>query len=185
VSLPQIGSLETIPASAHLDLVAPPVAAALTAWARLEPRVASEVGVVQIDPADSDTATLVGKYQLSWDSSANCVLVAGRRAGAERVAAVLVRAASKADVNGAVRRLLDVRKASFLPTDQAVAASGMEYGAITPIGVPPEWRILIDSGVATGGDVLIGAGLRSAKLALPGDLFATLPRAEVIDGLAL
>jgi prolyl-tRNA editing enzyme YbaK/EbsC (Cys-tRNA(Pro) deacylase) len=60
----------------------------------------------------------------------------------------------------------------------------MEYGGITPVGVPADWRILIDSGVLTRGDVLIGAGTRAAKLAAPGELFRTLPRAEIIEGLA-
>ncbi|MDR2453894.1 MAG: hypothetical protein LBD51_05020 [Bifidobacteriaceae bacterium] len=183
MALPQIGAFEIVPAAGRLDLVPQPVAGALRAWAQADPRAATDVGITAIDPADSDTQALVAKYQLGWDSSANCVLVAGRRQGQQRVAAVLVRADTKADVNGLVRRLLDVRKASFLPTAEAVAASGMEYGGITPVGVPADWRILIDRGVLTRGDVLIGAGSRAAKLALPGELFATLPRAEVIDGL--
>ncbi|MDR3359721.1 MAG: hypothetical protein LBO20_03530, partial [Bifidobacteriaceae bacterium] len=163
---PLIGSLEITPAVDHLDWLPPAVGEAIQAWAEADPRVATDLGITQIDPADSDTATLVAKYNLTWDSSANCVIVAGKREGHERVAAALVRADTKADVNGAVRRLLDVRKASFWPTDQAVAGSGMEYGGITPIGVPADWRILSDSGVLTRGDVLIGAGTRAAKLAL-------------------
>ncbi|MDR1393781.1 MAG: hypothetical protein LBJ62_07435 [Bifidobacteriaceae bacterium] len=185
MSLPEICGFSVAPALEHLDLVPPAVAEVLVEWAQAEPSVKSDVGLIEIDPADSDTAALVEKFGLNWDLAANCVLVAGRRAGLERIAAVLVRADTKADVNGTVRRLLDARKASFMPADQAVAASGMEYGGITPVGVPDDWRILIDSGVITRGDALIGAGVRGAKLVAPGELFATLPRAEVIDGLAL
>ncbi|MDR2253996.1 MAG: hypothetical protein LBD97_09125 [Bifidobacteriaceae bacterium] len=183
MTLPQIGAFEILPALEHLDMVPARVATALREWADADPRVPAGVGVTAVDPADSDTATLVGKFALSWDTAANCVLVAGKRQGQERVAAALVRADTKADVNGAIRRLLDVRKASFLPTEQAVDASGMEYGGITPVGVPATWRILIDERLTRGGDVLIGAGVRSAKLAVPGELLVSLPRAELIPDL--
>ena len=36
----------------------------------------------------------------------------------------------RADVNNAVKRLLDVRKASFLPMDRATTESGMELSLI-------------------------------------------------------
>ena len=76
------------------------------------------------------------------------MLVAGRREGEERVAAAVVRATTRADVNATVKRLLDVRKASFLPMDRAVEESGMEYGGITPLGLPARYRVLVDGRVA-------------------------------------
>ena len=75
-------------------------------------------------------------YGISLDTGANCVVVGGRRDGEDRVAACLVRADTRADVNNLVKRTLDVRKASFLSMDRAVEESGMEYGGITPIGLP-------------------------------------------------
>ena len=63
-------------------------------------------------------------------------VVAGKRAGEERFAACAVRATTRADVNRTVRSALDVRKASFLPTDRAVELTAMEYGGITPVGLP-------------------------------------------------
>lgn len=59
----------------------------------------------------------------------------------------------------------------------------MEYGGITPVGVPESWRLLIDTRVVEGFCV-IGSGLRTSKLAVPGALLAALPRAEVVEGLA-
>ena len=82
------------------------------------------------------------------DASANCVVVAGRGGEAVRYAACLVLATTRADVNGVVRRQLDARKASFAPMDDAVALTGMEYGGITPIGLPAEWPVLVDAAVA-------------------------------------
>lgn len=157
---------------------------ALAAWARIEPAVAADVWVAAIDPELADTAAMTEAYELDLADSVNCVLVAGRRQGDERVAAAAIRATTRADVNGVVRRLLDVRKASFWPVERAVNEAGMEYGGITPIGLPQAWRLLLDER-ALDGEAIIGSGLRRSKVVLPGALLARLPGAEVVPGLAL
>ncbi|MGC5166088.1 YbaK/EbsC family protein [Luteimicrobium sp. DT211] len=182
----QVGTLTWEPALAHPDLVAPPVHAALARWAEAVPDVAELVVCAEIDPANADTDEMTAAYEIPFELSANCVLVAGRRTGEERIAAAVVRATTRADVNGRVKALLDVRKASFLPTDRAVAESGMEYGGITPIGLPGTWRVLLDPLVVAAGSVAcLGSGARRSKLVLPGALLATLPGVEVVAGLAL
>jgi prolyl-tRNA editing enzyme YbaK/EbsC (Cys-tRNA(Pro) deacylase) len=179
-ALPTVGSLGTRPALEAPELLAPSVAQVLRSWPR-----GGEVAVAEIDPAVADTAAFVAAYDVPADASANCVVVAGRREGEERTAACLVLATTRADVNGAVRRLLDVRKASFLPTDRAVAETGMEYGGITPLGVPASWRILVDARVTRMPVTVIGSGVRRSKLVLRGDLLAELPGAEIVDRLAI
>jgi prolyl-tRNA editing enzyme YbaK/EbsC (Cys-tRNA(Pro) deacylase) len=180
VTLPEIGTLTSLPALDHPDLVAPPVRAALSAWP-----AAGEVAVVEIDPEQADTAAMSAAYDLPMDTGANCVVIAGSRAGEERIAACVVRADTRADVNNRVRRLLDVRKASFLPMDRAVAESGMEYGGITPLGLPSEWRVLVDPRCLDIDVAIIGSGIRRSKLLLPGRLLGELPGAEVVDELAV
>ena len=143
MSVPTLGSLHSLAAVDHPALVAVPVAAALRTWPG-----AGEVAVVEIDPELADTAAMTEAYDLPLTASANCVVVAGRRDGAERVAACVVRADTRADVNNLVKRTLDVRKASFLAMDRAVEESGMEYGGITPLGLPAHWRLLVDARVA-------------------------------------
>jgi prolyl-tRNA editing enzyme YbaK/EbsC (Cys-tRNA(Pro) deacylase) len=96
----------------------------------------------------------------------------------------VVLATTRADVNGAVRRLLDARKASFAPMDEAVRLTGMEYGGITPIGLPKDWPVLVDARVVAIPHVVIGSGVRHSKIAIPGPALGALPGAEVIDGLA-
>ena len=131
VTLPSFPRLESLPVLDHLDLVAAPVAAALASWP-----AADRAAVVEIDPDLADTAAMTAEYDLPLAASGNCVVVTGRRAGEERTAACVVRADTRADVNTLVRRLLDVRKATFLSMDRAVEESGMEYGGITPVGLP-------------------------------------------------
>src|SRR5213078_2478304 len=158
-----MGTLPTVPALGRPELLAEPVAAALRAWAR-----ADEVQVAEIDPELADTAAFCAAYQVGLEISANCVVVAGKREGELRYAACVVLATTRADVNGVVRRQLDVRKASFAPMDDAVAATGMQYGGITPIGLPADWPVLVDEVVAKTASVIIGSGIRGSKLRLPG-----------------
>lgn len=171
------------PALEHPDLLAPGTARALRTWADDVPEVAQAVRVTEIDPDLADTAALTEAYGLGLDASGNCVLVAGRRDGVERTAAAVVLATTRADVNSTIKRLLDVRKASFLPMDRAVEESAMEYGGITPLGLPEGWRVLVDARVPLAGEVVVGSGLRRSKLALPGELLARMPGAEVVEGL--
>jgi prolyl-tRNA editing enzyme YbaK/EbsC (Cys-tRNA(Pro) deacylase) len=111
-------------------------------------------------------------------------VVAGKRGGDVRYAACVVLATTRADVNGVVRKRLDARKASFAPMDEAVELTGMEYGGITPLGLPDDWPVLVDARVAATPYVIIGSGIRGSKIALPGAALAALPAAEVVEGLA-
>ena len=171
--------LDLVPALDRLDLVAPPVAAALRSWPR-----ASEVLVAPIDPELADTAAFCAAYDVALDASANCVVVAAKRGGDVRYAACMVLATTRADVNGVVRRHLEARKASFAAMDDAVRLTGMEYGGITPVGLPAGWRLLVDPRVLAIEVAVIGSGVRRSKLLIPGALAAELPGAEVVEGLA-
>ena len=74
-----MGKLDTEPALARADLLAPPVAAALAALDGTLP--ADAVGVAEIDPALADTAAFCERYGVSPAVSANCVVITGRREG--------------------------------------------------------------------------------------------------------
>jgi prolyl-tRNA editing enzyme YbaK/EbsC (Cys-tRNA(Pro) deacylase) len=181
-----IGSQPAVPALDRPDLLAASVAAALADLADTDDpgglRV-DDIGVAEIDPELADTAAFCERYGVLPGESANCVVVAGRRDGETRMAACMILATTRADVNGLVRRELDVRKASFAPMAEAVALTGMEYGGITPIGLPSGWPIFVDEAVANSPRVVIGSGVRRSKLTLPGAALASLPGATVLPGL--
>lgn len=172
-----LDSLSTVPAQDRPDLLAAPVAAAVGSLPSAE--------VFEIDPALAETAALCAAYDLPLEVSANCVVVTGRRGQDRRHAACVVLATTHADVNGLVRRRLDARKASFASVDFAVEASGMDYGGITPVGLPADWLLLVDAAVAAMPVVIVGSGVRRSKLVLPGAALAGLPNAKVVDGLGL
>ncbi|MEV2265786.1 YbaK/EbsC family protein [Nonomuraea africana] len=165
--------VQWVPALDRIDLLAEPVARAVR-------EMEEEVRVAEIDPELADTAAFCERYGVALDASANCVVVAGRRGGEVRYAACMVLATTKADVNGVIRRRLDARKISFAPMDDAVSLTGMEYGGITPLGLPDDWPILVDSRVAAHPEVVIGSGVRRSKLALRGAALAGLKAAEVL-----
>src|ERR1700678_1843792 len=168
------------PALERPDLLAPPVAAALRAlpWA-------DQVRVAEIDPALADTAQFCETYGLTLEESANCVVIAGKRGAGVTYAACMVAATTRANVNGLVRQHLGARKASFGPVDVVTALTGMEYGGITPIGLPDSWPVLVDDLVAKTPTVVVGSGIRGSKLWLPGPLLAELPAAQVLPGLGV
>ncbi|MEV7419682.1 YbaK/EbsC family protein [Streptomyces sp. NPDC089919] len=175
---------DAVPAPAGLDRLTEPVARAVDGWSGPVP--ADRILYVDTDPAIADTADFVAHYgQELLAQSANCVVVAAKRAGETSFAACLVPSYGRVDVNGAVRRRLGARKASFAPMETAVAATGMEYGGITPIGLPADWPLLVDPAVTEMPYVLVGSGRRRGKLLVPGAAFAQLPSAEVLPGLTL
>ena len=175
-----VGMLEFRRALGHPELLAPPVHAALWVLPGSE-----EVGVAEIDPTVADTSAFCDRYEVRSDESANCVVVAARRDGLTSRAACVVLATTRTDVNGVVRRMLNARKVSFAPMEDATSETGMEYGGITPVGLPPGWPVLVDAAVARHPHVIVGSGLRTSKLLLPGRLLASLPFAQVVEQLGL
>lgn len=167
------GVLAWASATDRPDLLAAPTVAAL---ADLD--IAAYVA--PIDAELADTEAFCRAYQVPEDTSANCVIVQGKRAGEEHTAAVLVRASDRADVNRTVRKHLGVRKASFAPREFAVGTTGMEYGGITPVGLPAGWPLLVDDAVGALEWAVVGSGIRGSKLAVRGSDLDRLPGAEFL-----
>ncbi|MEU5740955.1 YbaK/EbsC family protein [Streptomyces tendae] len=180
-----IGNFDSAtPAPDRLDELTRPVADAVRHWSGTVP--ADQILYVDTEPDWADTATFVEHYGRELlERSANCVVVTGRRGGGTTLAACVVLSTTRVDVNGVVRRHLGARKASFVPRDTATGETGMEYGGITPVGLPGDWPVLVDSAVVDLPYVLVGSGRRRGKLLVPGKAFAELPGAEVLEGLGV
>jgi len=165
-----LGKLTFEPAADASELVAEPVRAHLR----------DGLWVSAIDPELADTAAFCEHYDIGLDVSANCVVVEAKRADRVWHAACMVLATTRADVNGAVRKHLGARKISFASMDTAVSLTGMEYGGITPVGLPADWPILVDQHVIDQERVVIGSGTRGSKLLASTAVLASLPGAEVL-----
>lgn len=165
-----VGKLTFVPASEAPELVAEPV----------RPHLDDGLWVSPIDPDLADTAAFCEHYDIGLDISANCVVVEARRADRAWFAACLVLATTRADVNGIVRKRLGARKISFASMDSAVSLTGMEYGGITPVGLPADWPVLVDANVVDQERVIIGSGIRGSKLLAATEVLSSLPNAEVL-----
>lgn len=172
------------PAPGCLDELTGPVADAVRHWRGGVP--AERILYVDTEPEWADTATFVEHYgQELLEQSANCVVVTGKRGGEATLAACVVLSTTRVDVNNVVRRRLGARKVSFAPMDTATGETGMEYGGITPVGLPAGWPVLVDAAVVDLPYVLVGSGRRRGKLLVPGKAFAELPGAAVLEGLGV
>ncbi|MFJ6087106.1 YbaK/EbsC family protein [Streptomyces sp. NPDC092369] len=172
------------PAPEALDDLIGPVAEAVRRWRGSVP--VEQIVYVETDPEWADTATFVEHYGRELlERSANCVVVAGKRGGETTLAACVALSTTRVDVNGTARRQLGARKASFASMDTATGETGMEYGGITPIGLPDGWPLLVDSAVVDLPYVLVGSGRRRGKLLVPGKAFTELPGAVVLEGLGV
>jgi prolyl-tRNA editing enzyme YbaK/EbsC (Cys-tRNA(Pro) deacylase) len=168
--------VNAVPFVERPDLMAPATFAALQSYI-------PEALVFEIDPAISDTPALCEAFNLPPDPMGNAVLLVGARNGVEHKVCCMCLATRRVDVNSVVRRTLDVRKASFASMDEAVSRSGMEYGAITPVGLPDDWPVWLDETVAATKLLCIGAGVRPGKLLLPGASLLKLPTARLVPNL--
>lgn len=170
-----LGSLDFESVTSKSDLLAESVANGLNG---LNVR---DIFVAKIDPLLSDTENFCEHYRIDINNAANCVVLEAKRSDRLWYIACVVLGANKVDVNGVVRRQVDARKISFAPRDVAVTLTKMEYGGVSPIGLPSDWPILIDTQVVQGRRAIIGSGLRGSKLLVSSELFAKLPNVSILD----
>jgi prolyl-tRNA editing enzyme YbaK/EbsC (Cys-tRNA(Pro) deacylase) len=171
----KLGTLNFEPVESHTELVSE------AARSGIAKHGLKDILVAEIDPELSDTAAFCEQYKIGLDISVNCVIVEAKRADRVWYAACLIRATHRIDINGVVRRALDAKKASFASMDKATSLSAMAYGAISPIGLPDDWPILVDQDIASLERVIIGSGVRKSKLLVSGGIFSSLPNAQITD----
>jgi prolyl-tRNA editing enzyme YbaK/EbsC (Cys-tRNA(Pro) deacylase) len=140
--------------------------------------------VMPCDPTLADTAAFVEAYGVPLDRSANTIVVASKGREARHAACVLL-ATTSLDVNGVVRREMEVRKASFAGAEPVRELTGMEIGGVTPFGLPADLPVLVDARVMAPDWVILGGGNRSSKLRLAPAALRALASVRVVEGLAV
>lgn len=135
------------------------------------------------DPELADTARFCEAYGIPLERSANAILVASRKPEGHNAVCVVL-ATTRLDVNGAVRRKLDVRKVSFAPGDLTRDLTGQEIGGVTIFGLPDGLPVWLDARVMEPDWVVVGAGSRTAKIKLDPSQLRGLAGFEVVEDLA-
>ena len=140
--------------------------------------------IIDCDPSFADTAKFCSHYGYSPDESANAILLEGK-AESPVYALCVVLATTRINVNKVARKRLGTRKASFASAEITKELTGMEIGGVTPVGLPVDLPIWIDSLVMEAPKVIIGAGSRSAKIYLSPDNLLRFPNTHIVDGLSM
>jgi len=140
--------------------------------------------VIDCDPSFADTAEFCNQYGYSLDESANAILLEGK-AESPVYALCVVLATTRINVNKVARKRLGTRKASFASAEITKELTGMEIGGVTPVGLPEDLPVWIDSLVMEAPKVIIGAGSRSAKIYLSPDNLLRFPNTHIVDGLSM
>lgn len=141
-----------------------------------------EHDLIACDPDLADTALFCEAYGYRLDESANTIVVASRQPEGH-VAACVVLADSRLDVNGVVRRRLGVRKVSFAPGELTTALTGMIIGGVTPFALPEEIPLWVDARVMEQDRVILGGGSRSLKIGVDPRVLVAIG-GEVVPDLA-
>ncbi len=135
------------------------------------------------DPDFADTAAFCERYGVDPQDSANAIVVVAK-SDPRRYVCCVVLATNRLDVNGAVRRRLGVKRASFASADETREVTGMAIGGVTPVALPDGLPVWVDSRVMGRDLVILGGGSRSLKVRVTPDVFRRLPSAEVVEDLA-
>ncbi len=167
----------------HTELLSPSISALCKNWPYIVS--ISEVLVAEIDPAYADGEALCTHYHIPPQTGANCIIVAATRGQERRLAACLYPVGLRVDLNKTVRKALNARRVSLAPIEEVLTATNMEYGSITPLGLPSSWPLLIDKKLMDVSQLIIGSGKVNAKLSLPTKLLSELPNNQIINTLTL
>jgi prolyl-tRNA editing enzyme YbaK/EbsC (Cys-tRNA(Pro) deacylase) len=169
------------PAVNRPDLLPPSINDLLKNWRGSTP--VEEIWVTPVNPEYADSAKFCEHYGVDPKTGANCVIAAATKGENRTFTACLIPVNCRADLNNVARKTLGARRVSFAPLDEVLEETAMEYGGITPIGLPESYPILIDSRIAGMERLIIGGGFRKSKLSVPGKVLAELPNAVIVEGL--
>jgi prolyl-tRNA editing enzyme YbaK/EbsC (Cys-tRNA(Pro) deacylase) len=144
----------------------------------------NEILVTEINPNYAEGHKLREVYSIDKSMGFNCLIVECKRNNDKKYCALIVPIGYKYNMSNVVRKYTNSRMISVAPLEYVLEKTGMEYGSITPIGLPTEWEILIDPLVKEKEKIIIGGGLAKSKIMIPVDLFLKMPKVKILENLA-
>lgn len=171
--------LEFVSVASHPEYVAPKMLSFLKSH-----ELTDKIQVAQIDPQYADGEKLSEAYGVDINQELNCLAFAGKRDGQIRYAAVVVPYGKRVNSGAVLKHAMNATKPSLANLDDVIAITCMEFGSITPVGLPDDWQVLIDSSVKELDEVIIGGGHVDAKFKTKPQILTQLPHAKFVDQLA-
>lgn len=139
--------------------------------------------LIPIDPAYADTAAFCERYGAPLEHAGNTIIVAGKKEP-KQLAACVVKATRRLDVNHAVRKLMGVSRLSFASAEETMALTGMMIGGVTVFALPAGLPIYVDDTLMALPWLILGSGSRSSKIRTSPEVFRRLPGAQIVADLA-
>lgn len=177
-----IGKLSFEPVIEHRELVPDVIFKTINMWSGVAPK--ESFLVAEIDPAFAGGQELCNQYDIDVEIGANCLVVEGKRNKQISYATCLVPVGYKYNMSSVVRKAMNVRQVSVAPLQMVLDTVKMEYGSITPIGLPSEWPLFIDPLVMKNERIIIGGGFVKSKLSILTQALLDMPNSIVLEGVA-
>lgn len=140
--------------------------------------------VAEIDPIFAGGKELCEHYDIDIKIGANCLVVEGKRNKQSSYAVCLVPVGYKYNMSSVIRKAMNMRQVSVAPLQMVLDTVQMEYGSITPIGLPIDWPLYIDPLVMKNERIIIGGGFVKCKLSILTQALLDMPNSVVLDGVA-
>ena len=139
--------------------------------------------VMDCDPKLADTKIFCKEYGIELKNSVNTIVVK-TKTGELKYAVCALLATTKLDINKVVRKKLGARKVSFADIEETFKLTEMDIGGVTPITLPSNLPLWVDSKVMKRDSIVIGGGNRSSKIKISPKIFNYTPNTEIVEGLA-
>ena len=140
--------------------------------------------VAKINPDYMDGNKLCEHYNINRKMAFNCLIVECKRKDITKYCALVVPTGCRYNMGSVVRKYTNSRIVSVAPLDYVLKKTKMEYGSISPIGLPKDWEILVDSSIYNVKRIIVGGGIQKSKISIPTGLFLKLPNVIVLEGIA-
>jgi prolyl-tRNA editing enzyme YbaK/EbsC (Cys-tRNA(Pro) deacylase) len=156
-----VPTAEIQPAVCRPDLLSDPTRQTISTWEEYE-----DIGVIPVSEELVSGIEFCTNYGIPPEKGGKCIIIRAKRGEKSYIGACVVPINKRVDLNGIVKKHFHARQVSFLPREETLQLTQMEFGSITAIGLPPHCTVLIDQKLIDT-DIFVGSGLRASKLYLP------------------
>ena len=139
--------------------------------------------IMDCEPDLADTNIFCKKYGIKLEDSANTIVVKSKT-GELKYAACVILATTKLDTNKTIRKKLNTHKVSFADFKESEKLTNMQIGGFTPIELPKNIPLWVDSRVMQRKIIVLGGGNRTSKIKISPNIFKFITNTEIVVGLA-
>ena len=139
--------------------------------------------IMDCEPDLADTNIFCKKYNIKFEDAANTIVVKSKT-GELKYAVCILLATTKLDTNKTIRKKLSTHKVSFAGIEESEKLTKMQTGGITPIELPINLPVWVDSRVMQRHIIVLGGGNRTSKIKISPNIFDYILNTEIVSGLA-